>query len=142
MAFRLIQGRGELSQTMKNYLSKISVPDSFFRLGLSSIFLVNSLTAWFSPDKFLELLKNNLLASAIANSQFWVYVIGINDALLFLLILSGRWRKTIAIWAVFWMFAVIYITISGGTIEFIEHIGVLSFIIYYYFAFKRPDAQH
>lgn len=111
---------------------KTSASDLFFRFGLSSIFLANSLTAWFAPDEFLELLKNNLLASAIARPQFWIYIIGINDAVLFLLILSGLWRKIIAIWAAFWIVAVIYITIGGGAPELIEHAGILFFIIYYY----------
>ncbi|GEM_PF-2503474 len=126
---------------MKNLFLKPSSLDFFFRFGLSIVFLLNSLTAWFSPDEFLELLKNNPLASAIANPQIWIYIISINDALLFLLILSGRWRKTIAIWAALWMTAVIYVTLGGGITEFIEHIGVLSFIIYYYFAFQRPSAE-
>ncbi len=126
---------------MKSLSLKPSSLDFLFRFGLSIVFLLNSLTAWFLPSEFLELLKNNPFASAIANPQFWIYIIGINDAILFLLILSGRWRRTIAIWAALWMIAVIYVTISEGVIEFIGHIGVLSFIIYYYFAFQRSSAE-
>ncbi len=126
---------------MEKFIIKKSTSDFLFRFGLSIIFLLNSLVAWFSPDEFLGLLKNNPLASAIANPQFWIYIIGINDVLLFLLILSGRWRRAIAVWAALWMVAVIYVTISGGVTEFIEHIGVLSFVIYYYFAFQRPSAE-
>ena len=125
---------------MKNLFHKISASDVLFRLGLSTIFLLNSLTAWFSPDEFLELLDKSPLASAIASPHFWIYIIGINDGLLFLLILFGRWRKGIAIWAAVWMIAVIYMTISEDPIEFIEHIGVLSFIIYY-FAFQRSSVE-
>ncbi len=123
---------------MKNFSLKPQLLDFLFRLGLSSFFLINSLTAWFSPDEFLELLKSNSLVSAIASPQFWVYVIGINDALLFLFILLGLWRKGTALWAALWLLAVIYTTISGGTLELIEHIGVLSLIIY--FAFRQPIA--
>ncbi len=120
-------------------IKRISILDFLFRLGLSSFFIINSLTAWFFPSEFLELLGTNTLASTIASPQFWVYVIGVNDAVLFLLILSGYWRKNIAIWAGLWIIAVIYITMSEGILELIEHIGVLSFIIYYYFTFKRKN---
>ena len=79
---------------VKNLSIKTSTLDFLFRLGLSSFFLINSLAAWFAPNEFLELLGMNPLASAIASPQFWVYVIGINDAVLFLLILSGD-RKSV-----------------------------------------------
>ncbi len=117
------------------------VSSLLFRIGLSSFFLLSSLVAWFSPGEFLELLEANLLASAIATPQFWVYVIVINDALLFLLILFGHWRKFVAAWAALWMIAVMYITISEGSMELIEHIGVLSLIIYYYFAFQKAPTD-
>jgi len=97
--------------------------------------------AWLSPDEFLGLLKMNPLTSAIADPQFWIYVIGINDALLFLLILFGRWRKGVAVWAAIWIVGVIYMTISEGAIEFIEHLGILSFIAYYYFSFQQISAE-
>ncbi len=125
---------------MKNLFHKISASDFLFRFGLSIIFLLNSLAAWFSPDEFLELLDKSPLASAIASPHFWIYIIGINDGLLFLLILFGRWRKGIAIWAAVWMIAVLYITNGEGIMEFIEHLGVLSFIAYY-FAYRRPSAE-
>ncbi len=126
---------------LKNLSIKTSTQDLFFRIGLSSFFLINSLTAWLAPDEFLELLGMNSLASAIADPQFWVYVIGINDAILFLLILSGYWRKKIAIWAGLWVIAVMYVTISEGTMEFIEHIGILSFAFYYYFTFQKTSQE-
>jgi len=129
------------SMVVKESFLKIFTGDFIFRLGLSIFFLTNSLAAWFSPDEFLELLKTNLLASAIANPPFWIYVIGINDALLFLFILSGRWRKYIAVWASLWIILVMYVTVPEGAIEFIEHIGILALISYYYFAFQRVSAK-
>ncbi len=118
---------------IESFSVKPATSNFLFRLGLSSFFLINSLAAWFAPSEFLELLGGNALASAIAVPQFWVYVIGINDGLLFLLILSGRWNRKIAIWASLWVLAVIYVTTSEGYAGLIEHIGVLSFILYYYF---------
>lgn len=120
----------------KNLFIKKSILCFLFRLGLSSVFLVNSLTAWFSPTEFIDLLKSNSLVSAIASPDFWIPLIGINDGLLFLIILLGRWHKVVAVWAAFWVIAVIYVTGFGVT-EFIEHAGLLSLIVYYYFAFKQ-----
>jgi len=125
------------NKIVKNLFFKSSTLDFLFRLGLSSFFLLNSLTALFSPNEFLELLEMNPLALAILDPQFWVYIIVINDALLFLLILFGYWRKYVAVWATIWLIAVIYITIPEGTMGFIEHVGILSFIFYYYFTFQQ-----
>ncbi len=113
----------------------------WFRLGLACFFLVNSLSAFFSPSEFAELVQNNSFISSIANSGFWVTLIGINDGLLFILILLGAWKKSVAIWAGIWIVVVLFVTNAGGfeAIDFIEHIGVLSLIAYYYFAFARPN---
>ena len=119
----------------KNLFTKKSTLCFLFRFGLSSVFLVNSLTAWFSPTEFIELLKSNSLVSLIAGPGFWIPLIGINDSLLFLIILLGRWRKVVAIWAALWVIAVIYVTGFEVT-GFVEHAGLLSLIVYYYFAFK------
>lgn len=118
---------------MNNLYLKITTSDLLLRVGLSSIFLLNSLNALFSPGEFLELLEKNQLASVIANPHFWLYVIAVNDGLLFLLILFGRWRRIVAIWSTLWIIAVIYITLPEGALGFIEHVGILSFIAYYYF---------
>lgn len=123
-----------------NKFIKKSTADILFRLGLSSVFLVNSLTAWFAPNEFMELLKSNSLASAIASPGFWIFVIGFNDGLLFLLILLGRWRKVIAMWAAFWLVIVIYMTGFEAT-EFVEHAGTLFLIAYYYFTFKHTAVE-
>lgn len=121
---------------MDKFIIKKSSVDLFLRIGLSSVFLVNSLIAWLSPNEFVELLKNNPLAAATASPQFWIYFIGINDGLLFLLILFGCWRRAVAIWAAIWLVIVIYVTGFEAT-EFIEHVGVLFLIAYYYFTFKQ-----
>ncbi|MCL5019110.1 MAG: DoxX family membrane protein [Patescibacteria group bacterium] len=109
--------------------------DLLFRLGLGFIFLANALTAWFSPAEFKELIANNYLASRLASPNLLISFIGINDGLLFLLIAFGKWRKFVAIWATLWLLVVIYVT-GIRTPDFIEHLGIL-FIIGYYFT-KTP----
>lgn len=102
-----------------------------FRIGLGFIFLTNSLTAFLSPDEFRELITNNPLSSRLASPNALISFIGINDALLFLLIALGKWRKFVALWAALWLLAVIYVT-GIRTPDFIEHLGILLLISYYF----------
>ena len=67
-----------------------------FRLGLGGIFLANSVVAWMASEVFREVLTNNSLTSSIGHANFLINLIGVNDALLFLLILSGKYRKLAA----------------------------------------------
>lgn len=125
---------------MKKIVINESTKDLIFRAGLGSIFLVNSLTAWISADEFLDLIKNNALASVIAKPEILVRIAGINDGLLFLLILSGRWRKIVAVWAAAWLVVVIYVSGFGWS-SIIEHLGVLAFILYYFLTDKMSSAN-
>lgn len=101
-----------------------------FRIGLSSFFLANSVTAWVASDEFRELIDQNKLTSAIGHPDLLLKLIGINDALLFLLIVSGKFRKLAVAWGVAWLIAVIYVS-GFWNPEFIEHLGVLALLIYY-----------
>ena len=101
-----------------------------FRIGLSAFFLANSVTAWFMPDEFKSTLESNSLMAHIGHASLFVKVIGVNDGLLFLLILSGKYRKVVATWASLWLLGVIYVT-GFWTTDFIEHIGILALLGYY-----------
>ncbi len=101
-----------------------------FRIGLSSFFLVNSITAWTAPDEFKDALTGNSAAAHIGHTNTLVHLIGVNDALLFLLILSGKYRKVAVVWAGVWLVAVIFVT-GFWTTDFIEHLGVLALLAYY-----------
>lgn len=111
-------------KTLKPYKSWL------FRIGLSSFFLANSITAWFASDAFRELLDQNKLTSAVGHPDLLLKFIGINDALLFLLILSGRFRKLATIWGSIWLIGVIYVSGLWNP-EFIEHLGILALLLYY-----------
>lgn len=103
-----------------------------FRIGLSSFFLVNSVIAWTASNEFKDLLSSNRLTSIIGHPDLLLKLIGINDALLFLLILSGKFRKLAVVWGIAWLVAVIYVTGFWST-DFIEHLGVLALLTYYAF---------
>ncbi|MBI3624490.1 hypothetical protein HY218_02550 [Candidatus Saccharibacteria bacterium] len=101
-----------------------------FRVGLGSIFLVNSVTAWLASDDFRSSLAGNSVTSHFGHQDTLIRLIGINDALLFLLILSGKYRKLAVIWGSVWLLAVIFVT-GFWTTDFIEHLGVLALLAYY-----------
>ena len=107
-----------------------------FRLGLSGIFLANSLVAWFLPDEFKDLVVGSNLATLLGTPSFLTHVIGVNDVLLFLLILSGKWRHLVALWAVVWLFGVIIVT-GVYTPDFIEHVSIMFLIGYYFFSASK-----
>lgn len=101
-----------------------------FRIGLGGIFLTNSVTAWFSPDEFRELITSNTVTSHIGHPDLLIKLIGINDASLFLLILSGKYRKLAAAWGSLWIMTTIYMT-GFWTPDFIEHLAILALLASY-----------
>jgi hypothetical protein len=101
-----------------------------FQIGLGGLFLANSITAWASADEFRDLLTGNNLTSHFGHTDLLIKVIGINDALLFLLFLSGKYRKLAFAWGSLWIIAVIYVT-GFWTPDFIEHLSVLALLAYY-----------
>ncbi len=104
-----------------------------FRLGLGGIFLANSVTAWVASGEFRGALMANSLTSSIGHTDFLIKLIGVNDALLFLIILSGKYRKLAAVWASLWLVTVIFVT-GFWTLAVIEHLAVLSLVSYYAYA--------
>lgn len=103
-----------------------------FRIGLGSFFLINSVTAWTASGEFKDLLTNNSLASRIGHPDALIRLIGVNDAALFLLILSGKFRKLVIVWASLWLVTVIFVT-GFWTTDSIEHLGILALLAYYAF---------
>lgn len=102
----------------------------FFRVGLSSFFLINSIGSWTRSDEIMDALMHNRVTMAIGHMDGLMNIIGLNDALLFLLILSGKCKKVMLAWAAVWILIVIYVT-GVRTPDFILHIGVLAFLAYY-----------
>lgn len=101
-----------------------------FRFGLGLIFLSNSVQAFVSPDEFIDTVSKLSLLPKIIDPSLFVKFIGINDFILFVLILSGKWPRLAALWAGLWVLGVI---ISQGVWapETIFHIGVIALAVYY-----------
>jgi len=107
-----------------------------FRVGLASFFLVNSIGGWTRSDEIMDALMHNRVTLALGHMDGLMNVIGVNDALLCLLILSGKAKKFMLVWATVWMCLVIFVT-GFWTSDLIGHLGVLAFLAYY--AYTRAD---
>ncbi len=116
---------------IERWLKKLEPYRSWlFRIGLSSFFLVNSIGGWTRSGEIMNALMHNRLTMAIGHMDGLMNIIGLNDALLFLLILSGKYKKVMLAWATVWMLIVIFVT-GFWTPDFILHLGVLAFLAYY-----------
>jgi hypothetical protein len=73
--------------------------DWAFRLGLGSVFIINSLTALIQPDGFRKLIEHNFIAQSVGHYQLQLYIIAVNDMLLGLILLSGFKKKYVYAWA-------------------------------------------
>jgi uncharacterized membrane protein YphA (DoxX/SURF4 family) len=95
------------------------------RYGLGLIFIANALVAFFAPAEFIEIIQNSFIINflPVGPGVFVKIVIGINDAIVGLLLISGFATRRVAIWATIWLFGVM-ITI-GSPFDVLEHVGIL-----------------
>lgn len=106
---------------MKKFLSF----KNLIRIGLALVFLANSLTAFFSPGEFTELLEESFLANLLpVNTGMFATLIGLNDALVAALLLLGVKTRWVAAWAALWIVGVMVVRLSAP-LEVLEEAGVL-----------------
>jgi uncharacterized membrane protein len=99
------------------------------RLGLACAFLANSLTAFFSPEEFKDLVSGSFLVKILPVSvSAFIIFIGINDLVLAILLLVGWKVSKVAIWASIWIIGVILVS---GLVSFnaLEHVAFLSLAV-------------
>lgn len=88
------------------------------RLGLGFVFLANSLTTWFTPEEFMEL---------IGQHPYLIKLIGISDGLVAVCLLAGFFPKWAAHWAAVWITGVIGVLVFHQQwFNAMEHIGFLA----------------
>ena len=110
---------------MKRYLTFPFV----IRIGLACVFLANSLTAFFTPSEFQDLVTNSFVAGllplvGISVSTF-VTLVGCHDMTIALLLFVG-WRTAwVAAYATAWFTAVICV-IGVVTLDALEHLGFIA----------------
>ncbi|MBI2054896.1 MAG: DoxX family membrane protein [Candidatus Sungbacteria bacterium] len=95
------------------------------RFGLGVIFIANALTAFFAPAEFIELIKNSFVAnlSPISPKAFVGVIIGFNDAIVGLLLMSGIATRRTAVWATVWLVGVM--AVIGSSLDILEHFGLI-----------------
>ncbi len=97
------------------------------RFGLGIIFLANALMAFFAPAEFIELIKNSFVVNVIPISPeaFVPVIIGLNDSIVGLLLISGFAARRVAVWATLWLVGVIVVIGIGSPLDVLEHTGLL-----------------
>jgi hypothetical protein len=85
-----------------------------FRVGYTSVFLVNSFTAILEPTGFETLMRDSFAAAFLGSSLTpWLWFIALNDFALGVLILAGRWRSAVLAWSGVWLLAVTVLKLSS-----------------------------
>jgi uncharacterized membrane protein YphA (DoxX/SURF4 family) len=84
-----------------------------FRIGFASVFLINAIIAVVDPGGFVKLMQGSLLGGFITDFSPFVWLIGLNDFVIGLLVLSGRWRTWVLAWSGMWLLAVTLIKFSN-----------------------------
>lgn len=99
------------------------------RIGLACVFLANSLTAFFDPGEFQDLVSGSFVAGLLPISvASFVTGIGFNDLAVAVLLFCG-WRTSyVATYATAWLTGVI-VVIGALSLDALEHLGFLSMSI-------------
>lgn len=99
------------------------------RFGLGTIFLANSLTAFFVPSEFIELINNSFMVNflPIRPEIFVPLIIGLNDAIVALLFFFGIATRRVGLWAFIWLIGVMIIIASP--LGILEHVGFLFMVL-------------
>jgi hypothetical protein len=102
---------------------KNTQPLTIIRYGLALVFLANSLTAFFAPNEFAELISNSFVGSILPfDAKYFVMFIGVNDALVALLLsVNVRW---VSYWATIWIIGMLLV--RGVSLDTLEEVGFLA----------------
>lgn len=97
---------------------------TIIRIGLALVFLANSLTAFFAPSEFIDLVGSSFITGIFhIDSSLFVILIGINDALVALLFITGIRLRYVAVWATLWIVGVM--SVKGFSLDTLEESGFL-----------------
>lgn len=99
------------------------------RVGLACVFLANSLTAFFAPAEFQDLISNSFIAAFLPVSvATFVTCIGVNDFTVATLLFLGWNTSRVAMYATAWLVGVILVI---GVISFdaLEHLGFIAMAV-------------
>jgi uncharacterized membrane protein YphA (DoxX/SURF4 family) len=83
-----------------------------FRIGFASVFLINAAIAVVDPGGFVKLMQGSFLGGFVRDFSPFVWMISLNDFVIGVLVLSGRWRTWVLAWSGLWLLAVTLIKFS------------------------------
>ena len=99
------------------------------RIGLACVFLANSLTAFFAPSEFQDLVSNSFVLNIVpVSAATFVAFIGVNDLIVAILLFLGWRTSCVAKYATAWMIGVIAV-IGVISLDALEHLGFLSMTV-------------
>ena len=106
-------------------MNKYLTYNFLIRFGLGIIFIANALIAFFAPTEFVELIENSFIVNLLPMRPelFVPIVIGINDSIVGLLLISGFATRRVALWATVWLVGVM--VVIGEPFDVLEHSGLL-----------------
>ena len=106
-------------------MNKYLTYNFLIRFGLGTIFIANALAALLAPAEFVELIKNSFVANIlpISPETFVSVIVGLNDSMVGLLLISGFATRRVAIWATLWFIGVM--AVIGSPFDVLEHLGLL-----------------
>ena len=67
-----------------------------FRIGFASVFLINATIAVVHPGGFVKLMQGGFLGGFVQDCRPFVWLIGLNDFVIGVLVLSGYWRTWVS----------------------------------------------
>lgn len=91
--------------------------DLLFRVGFSSIFLVNAIYALVELESFKKLLEANFIAKHIGFTGVLILFTALNDFVIGTLIMLGKKRKLVYLWASLWLLLIAGLKISNLLIK-------------------------
>ncbi len=101
---------------------KLIKPMTLVRIGLAFVFLATSIGAFFSPAELVEVLERSFISTTLQIPvSVFLLVIGINDAIVALLLFSNRGMRIVSIWAAAWFVGVF--AARAAPLEILEELG-------------------
>lgn len=102
-------------------------------LALALTFFAMAAKSFIAPDEISEVIENSLIFKDLLE-KMPVFLIGIHDALVGVLIALRLWPKLVTTWATIWIGTVIILLITSmnieGLLDAIEHAAPLGIALY------------
>ncbi len=106
-------------------MNKFFSPPFLIRIGLALVFLANSLAAFFAPQEIGEIIERAFFAGIVpVSTGTFAMIIGVNDALVAMLLFGGVKVRIVAVWAALWIVGVM--AARAAPLDILEESGFLA----------------